>query len=228
MRKIAIVQSNYIPWKGYFDLIAAVDEFVLYDDVQYTKNDWRNRNKIKTPNGVAWLTIPVGEHIHRQIRDVSPSNSLWQEKHWKSLCTNYARATYFHEIASLLEPLYLGKTHSNLSLLNQEFIEVICRYLGIQTRLSHSWDFDYVDGRVERLIRICRQAGASDYISGPAAQSYLDETEFANAQIKVNWFDYSGYPSYPQCWGVFEPAVSILDLLFNCGPNSGKFMKHTS
>lgn len=226
MKKIAILQSNYIPWKGYFDLIAAVDEFVFYDDVQFTKNDWRNRNKIKTPQGIAWLTIPVGDHIHREIREVSPSNSLWQEKHWKSLCANYARAAYFHDVARWLEPLYLGKTHSNLSALNQEFIVAICDYLGIRTRFSHSWDFQGVEGRVERLIAICRQAEANVYISGPSARCYLSDTEFSEAGIAVDWFDYAGYPEYPQCWGAFEPAISILDLLFNCGPKSGKYMRY--
>jgi hypothetical protein len=226
MKKIAILQSNYIPWKGYFDLIAAVDEFIFYDDVQFTKNDWRNRNKIKTPQGVAWLTIPVGEHIHREIRDVCPSNNLWQEKHWKSLCSNYSRTAYFREVGSWLEPLYLGKTHLNLSALNREFIVSICNYLGIQTHFGNSWDFETAEGRVERLVSICRQAGASHYVTGPAARSYLSESDFSKAHIKVNWFDYSGYPAYPQCWGTFEPAVTILDLLFNCGPNAGRYMKY--
>src|SRR5205809_4777610 len=140
MKKVAILQSNYIPWKGYFDLIAAVDEFILYDDVQFTKNDWRNRNKIKTPKGLEWISIPVGQDISRRIRDVELPDHRWQEKHWKTLEANYGRAPHFAEVARLFEPLYLQRNHSHLSALNREFIEVICRYLGLSTRTSKSWD----------------------------------------------------------------------------------------
>ena len=227
MKKIAILQSNYIPWKGYFDLIAAVDEFVLYDDVQFTKNDWRNRNKIKTSHGLEWLSIPVGHNIHRQIREVTPSNHHWQEKHWKSLCHNYSKAPWFKEISEIFEPLYLGTVHKNLSQLNRLFIETICGYLGIRTAITNSWDYDFVSGRVERLIRICHQAGATDYISGPTAQNYIDEASFSNEGIGLTWFNYGDYPVYPQSRGTFEHQVSIIDLLFNCGPDSAKYMKNT-
>jgi hypothetical protein len=226
MKKIAILQSNYIPWKGYFDMIAAVDEFVLYDDVQFTKNDWRNRNKIKTPKGVEWISIPVGQNIGRNIRSVTLPNNSWQIKHWKTLETNYHRAPFFQEVAELLEPLYINHSYAGLSELNRIFIETICRYLNIQTKISNSWDYNLIEGRVDRLADMCVQSGSTSYFSGPAAKNYLDESIFAVRGISVSWFDYSGYPEYPQLWGAFEHGVSILDLLFNCGPHSNRYMKY--
>ncbi|OYX73924.1 MAG: hypothetical protein B7Y95_08060 [Rhizobiales bacterium 32-66-11] len=225
MKKIAISQSNYIPWKGYFDLIAAVDEFVLYDDMQFTKNDWRNRNKIKAPDGLKWLTVPVGQDINRRIRDVTIADPRWQNKHWKALTANYGNARYFNIISPRLSRLYLEYNHINLSDANRLFIEEICEYLSIGTIISSSWDYQLPIGKTERLVSICQQAGAAEYISGPAARSYLDEDLFARNGIKVTWFDYSGYIEYPQLWGAFEHGVSILDLLFNCGQDSRKFMK---
>jgi hypothetical protein len=225
VKKLAIVQSNYIPWKGYFDLIAAVDEFILYDDVQFTKNDWRNRNKIKTPRGLEWLSIPVGQDISRRIRDVELPDRRWQGKHWKTLDANYRRAAHFAEVAAVLEPLYLERSHSRLSALNREFIDVICRYLGISTRITYSWDYELVDGKTDRLVSLAEQAGASEYVSGPSAKHYIDERAFATQGLKLTWFDYAGYPEYPQLWGEFSHEVSILDLLFNCGRDAPRYMR---
>lgn len=228
MKKVAILQSNYIPWKGYFDMIAAVDEFILYDDVQYTKNDWRNRNQIKTPQGVQWLTVPVGQDIGRRIRDVTLAGD-WQEKHWKSLKANYARAPYFAEVATWLEPMYLEKTYSHLSQMNRSFIEAICDYLGIRTAVTSSWDYEPGDdGKTARLVNLCRQAGGSEYISGPSAKDYIEEHAFADAGIRLSWFDYAGYPAYRQMWGTYTHQVSILDLLFNCGKQSPRYMRYVS
>jgi len=225
MKKIAILQSNYIPWKGYFDMIATVDEFILYDDMQFTKNDWRNRNLIKTPGGPQWLSIPVGQNINRCIRDVSIPANGWQEKHWKTLRANYARARYFDEVSSWLKPMYLDEPYRNLSVLNRSLIEAICGYLEVSTLISNSWDYDFGEGKSERLVRLCQQAGAEVYLSGPAARSYLEERFFEEAGIRVEWFDYSDYPVYPQLWGEFIHGVSILDLLFNCGKTSFQYMK---
>ena len=224
MKKLAIVQSNYIPWKGYFDLIAAVDEFVIYDDAQFTKNDWRNRNKIKTPRGIEWISVPVGQAIHRRIRDVELPDRRWQEKHWKTLETNYRRAAHFADVAPVLEPLYLQRSHSHLSALNCEFIEAICRYLGISTTIRNSWDYELTGRRTDRLVALAAQAGASEYVSGPSAKSYIDERAFARCGVKLTWFDYAGYPEYPQLWGTFVHEVSVLDLLFNCGKDAPRYM----
>lgn len=225
-KKVAILQSNYIPWKGYFDLIAAVDEFILYDDVQFTKNDWRNRNLIKTPQGIQWLTVPVGQDINRRIRDVELPTGKWKLKHWKTLENNYRRAPHFEEIAEIMKPLYLVESFTHLSQLNRRFIEALCDYLGIKTVISNSWDYSFEGGKTARLADMCVQAGGAEYISGPAAKDYIEDTVFTGRGIKLTWFDYSGYPEYPQLWGEFTHRVSILDLLFNCGENAPKYMRY--
>ena len=230
MKKVAILQSNYIPWKGYFDMIAAVDEFILYDDMQYTRRDWRNRNQIKTPQGVQWLTVPVlvkGKY-HQKIRDTEIDGSQWAALHWKALSQNYRRAPHFSEIAVWLEPLYLDETYSHLTELNRRFIEAVCSYLRIGTTITHSWDYTLIDGKTERLADLCRQAGGTEYISGPAAKHYVEAQIFENIGIKLTWFDYAGYPEYPQLWGEFTHGVSILDLLFNCGKEAHRFMRYVS
>ncbi len=230
MKKVAIVQSNYIPWKGYFDLIAAVDEFILFDDMQYTRRDWRNRNKIKTPQGAQWLTVPVlvkGKY-HQKIRETEIDGKDWAIAHWKSLTQNYSRAPRFQEIAAWLEPLYLAASYTHISQLNRRFIEAICSYLGIQTQITSSWDYQLTEGRSERLANLCVQAGGTEYISGPAAKDYVDEKVFSDLGIKLTWFDYSGYPAYPQLWGEFTHGVTILDLLFNCGKDSPRYMRYVA
>jgi WbqC-like protein family len=228
IKKIAILQSNYIPWKGYFDMIAAVDEFILYDDMQFTRRDWRNRNQIKTPQGVQWLTVPVqvkGKY-DQKIKDTEIDGMEWALSHWKSLAQNYRRAPYFNEVAAIIEPLYLEQTYTHISQLNRRFIEAICSYLDIKTVIKNSWDYNLLDGKTERLADLCVQAGGSEYISGPAAKDYVVESVFEELDIKLTWFDYSGYSEYPQLWGEFTHGVSILDLLFNCGKDARSYMRH--
>lgn len=226
LKKVAILQSNYIPWKGYFDLIASVDEFILYDEMQFTKNDWRNRNLIKTPAGLKWLSIPVGDAISRTIREVRLPAGNWAEKHRKTLQANYGRAAHYGEIAAWFDPLLERcNDQETLSGLNRALIEAVCSFLHIDTKISNSWDYVLGEGKTERLVNLCRQAGATSYVSGPAARSYLDASQFADAGISVEWHDYGGYPPYPQLWGSFEHGVTVLDLLFNCGASSGSYMK---
>lgn len=227
MKKVAIVQSNYIPWKGYFDLIGAVDEFILYDEMQFTRRDWRNRNLIKTPQGLQWLTVPVRVkgRFTQPICETEILGGDWVKDHLRSLHANYARTPYYEEIVGLLEPVYRGP-HTTISALNRRFIETICGYLGTDTVIANSWDYSAASGRSERLADLCAQAGATTYVSGPAARAYLDEAVFVAKGIAVAWFDYDGYPEYPQLWGAFEHGVSIVDLLFNCGVDASRFMKH--
>lgn len=230
MKKVAIVQSNYIPWKGYFDMIAAVDEFILYDDMQYTRRDWRNRNRIKTPQGLQWLTVPVqvkGKY-HQKIRETEIDGAAWAEAHWKSLLQNYRRAPCFAEIAAWLEPIYCQRSFTQLSQLNRCLIEAVCAYLGIKTKISNSWDYKLIEGKSERLADLCLQAGGGQYISGPAAKGYADEKIFVDNKIELVWFDYAGYPEYSQLWGDFAHGVSILDLLFNCGPDAPRYMRYVA
>jgi len=228
MKKIAIVQSNYIPWKGYFDLISAVDEMIVYDDMQYTRRDWRNRNRIKTPQGVQWLTVPVvskGKYF-QSIRATEIDGSEWALSHWKALELNYRRAPFFREISDWVKPIYINENHTNISDLNRLFITEICKYLNINTLITSSWDYELVDGRTERLANLCAQAGGNEYISGPAARDYIDEEIFMAMGITLSWFEYDDYPAYQQLWGEFIHAVTILDLLFNCGKDAPLYMKH--
>ena len=206
-------------------MIAAVDEFILFDTVQFTKNDWRNRNKIKTPKGVEWLSVPVGQDIHRRICDVKISDSHWATKHIRTLESNYRRAPFFADIATLLSPFYREREFEFLSDLNRNLIECVCGYLGIQTKIRSVAEFEIGDDKTGRLVDLCAQTGANVYVSGPAARTYLDESQFKSAGIVVEWFDYSGYPEYRQMWGEFRHDVSIVDLLFCCGLESSKFMK---
>ena len=227
IKRVAILQSNYIPWKGYFDLIDRVDEFILYDDMQYTRRDWRNRNKIKTPNGLQWLTIPVevkGKYF-QSIKDTKISNKDWQKKHWATITHNYAKAEYFRDYKDIFESLYLGCDETSLSQINYKFIMTINEILNIQTSIKWSSDFDLVDGKTERLLGICKDCKATEYISGPAAQGYLDETLFAGEGIQVAWMNYSGYKEYHQLYPPFEHGVSILDLIFNEGQGARQYMR---
>lgn len=226
MKKIAILQSNYIPWKGYFDLINMVDEFIIYDTVQYTKNDWRNRNKIKTANGLLWLTIPARqEHLNQLIIDTKISDKTWAKKHWKSIVQNYSKSTYFKEYKDIFEELYLTCDEEYLSQINYKFIITINEILGIMTKIRWSSEFELVDGQTERLLKICKDCNADSYLSGPAAKDYFDEDLAKQENIQVEWMDYSGYGEYNQLFPPFEHGVSILDLIFNEGPNATKFMK---
>lgn len=226
-KRIAIVQSNYLPWKGFFDLIASVDEVVLFDDFQYTRRSWRNRNRIKTPQGVKWLTVPVLASPQRSTRisDVRIAASEWTELHLKTLRMAYARAPYFSEIMRMIEEEFSSQRCEMLSELNVSLIKRVCTYLEIRTTIKTHRDYQAVEHRQFRLRDICLAAGASVYVSGPVAKSYLDESVFRSAGIEVEWFDYSNYPEYPQLWGPFIHEVSIVDLLASQGPHSASFLK---
>jgi hypothetical protein len=229
-RKAAILQSNYIPWKGYFDLINQVDEFILYDDVQYTRRDWRNRNVIKTAGGLKWLTIPVevkGKY-HQRIRDTMIADPRWGGQHWGMLLQNYARAPHFGSYREIFESMYLAAKEPSLSLCNRSFLEAVCGILGITTRITWSWEYPLQEGKSERLLGLCRSVGAEVYVSGPAAKDYLDVGLFEAAGVGVEWMDYSGYPEYRQLHPPFEHGVTVLDLLFNEGPAARSFMKSFS
>ena len=220
-KKVAIVQSNYIPWKGYFDLIRSVDEFILYDDAQYTARDWRNRNKIKTAQGVQWLTIPVEVKGKRcqSIRETKISDSKWGAKHWRAIEHAYAKAPFFKMFRGRFEALYLKNDRHLLSEINFMFLKEICQILSIKTKIRFSSDYR-VDAKAEKtqkLADLCRQAAATHYISGPTAKDYLEIGPFNKENIEVSFFDYSGYPEYAQLFGPFVHEVSVLDLIFNTG-----------
>ncbi len=226
MKKVAILQSNYIPWKGYFDIIGSVDAFVLYDDMQYTKNDWRNRNKIKTQNGLQWLSIPVRqESLHQKINETKITDPKWNINHWRSISQSYAKAPHFKAYKERFEALFLEAKSEYISDINRHFIEAINAMLGITTTLYDSREFVLAEGKSERLLALCQELGATTYLSGPAARDYLDEKIFTEAGMNVEWMDYSGYREYHQLFPPFEHGVSVIDLILNEGENAKNFLK---
>lgn len=221
MKKLVVLQSNYIPWKGYFDLIHDADEFIFYDDLQFTKNDWRNRNKIKTAQGTRWISIPVGTSANRLICDVVLEDPQWQRSHWDSLLQQYKKTPYFKLYRSLFEEIYLNKQWTNLSELNQYLIKKISRdVLQIKTQFKDSREFKLAGQKLERLLDLITQSKATQYISGPAAKEYIEPQKFEAIGVELVWKDYSNYPEYPQEHPPFEHGVSILDLIFNVGPDA--------
>ena len=228
MKRIAILQSNYIPWKGYFDIIKAVDEFVIYDEAQYTRRDWRNRNLIKTKNGLLWLTIPVKVKYKdmQKIIETRITDNYWEEKHFESIRHNYKKAPFFESYAVIFEKVYTECAKINLlSYVNRLFIQTVCDILDIKTRITDTSSYEFYGTASEKIVGICKQAGADTYLTGPAAKRYLDITVFNAAGIKINWADYSDYPEYKQLFPPFEHRVSILDLIFNEGFDSLSYMK---
>ena len=225
-KRVAILQSNYIPWKGYFDLINMVDLFVFHDDLQYTKGDWRNRNLIKTPKGVQWLTIPCGTNEHRLICEVGLTDHAWQAKHWALIKANYERAEHFKQYRPFFEEIYLGAKWRNLSDMNQAVVMGISReLLGIKTEFEDSRKYSLAQRKAERVKEILLKCGADEYLSGPAAKDYLAEEFLADEGIRLEWMDYQGYPEYPQLYPPFTHQVSIIDLVFNTGEQAVNFMK---
>jgi hypothetical protein len=226
-KRVVVLQSNYLPWKGYFDLIRQSDLLVFYDDTQYTKNDWRNRNRIKTRHGVQWLTIPCGpHHMHKLIQEVRPVGYEWQRSHWDRLRFHYGASPYFRIYRPFFESFYLSRTWTNLSELNQYLILAICReFLHIDTPMMRSTDFPLEGVKEERLVSLLRKVGATTYLSGPTGRQFLQMEPFSQAGIRVEWMDYSGYPSYRQLFPPFVHEVSIVDLLFNEGESAIQFLE---
>jgi hypothetical protein len=224
--RVAILQPSYLPWLGYFDQIYRADTFVFYDDVQYDKHGWRNRNKIKTPQGWQWLTVPVltkgrfGKLIYEMEID---NHAPWAEKHLKSIQVNYHKSPYYHAYIKYFEKIYL-KEWQYLADLDIELIKLITNLLGMGNKMFiRSMELGVKGDRLERLINICQLFKADNYLTGQAARNYLDEKLFAKAGIKVEYQNYK-HPAYPQLYGDFIPHLSVIDLLFNCGPESLKIL----
>lgn len=223
--RVGIIQSCFIPWRGYFDFIASVDQFIFLDDVQFTSRDWRNRNRIKTPRGTQWLTVPV-RHSRppRRICDTLIDDAHdWRAKHLGTWQANYARAPYYADVREILAAVP-GPGETTISTLNRCLIRAVCDYLEIATPLGMSADVPAAGNRTERLVNLVRAVGGSSYLSGPSADAYLDKDLFAQAGIRLEYKSYD-YPAYPQLWGDFDGAVSVLDLIANCGPGAAALMR---
>lgn len=221
---VGIIQSNYLPWKGYFELINRVDLFVFHDDLQYTKNDWRNRNRILSSNGPIWLTVPCGSSEKRLICEVEIRDKKWQQKHWNQIRANYSRAHFFSEYSDFFEEVYMGKQWHSLSELNQYLIRKISGFLGVTTTFMDSRELALSERKAERVMEILKKVGATKYLSGPAAKNYLVEDVFSQEGIELEWMDYSGYPEYDQVFDGFTHEVSIIDLLFNTGLDARSYV----
>ncbi len=221
MKTVVILQSNYIPWKGYFDLMHDADEFILLDDRQYTRQDWRNRNQVKAENGPQWLTIPVIGKFGQRIDETVVANRRWASKHWKTLVQLYRSAPHFKTYADEVEALYCSAADEQmLSSVNRLFLEGIGNVLGVNTQLRWSSEFSSAEGKTEMLVSLCRAIDARRYISGPAARGYIETEAFERAGIELSFKNYDGYPEYPQQYPPFTHAVTVLDLLFNVGPDA--------
>lgn len=228
MAKVAIIQSSYIPWRGYFDFIQDVDLFILFDDVQYTIRDWRNRNRIKTKSGLKWLSVPVFHTSRAQLiedTEIDYSQS-WQRSHRDQFRLNYIQTPFCNDALALFDSM-LETKEKTISKLNVQAIKVISQYLNIQTPLLMSSDIGAVGARTDRLIDLLRKVNAKTYVSGPSADAYIDKALFRHHGIRLEYKSYD-YQPYPQLWGEFEGSVTVLDLIANCGPESHKFIRSFS
>jgi WbqC-like protein family len=227
--RICIIQSCYIPWKGFFDLIGQCDEYVMYDSAQYVKRHWHNRNRIKTAGGVEWLTIPViTTGRFEQPIDQVEIEKPWAVKHWRALELAYKRAPFFEQLAPTVKGWYeRADSQTKLTDVNAIFLHGISGLLGLRTRIVGDAAYPSAGVRTERLLGIARAAGAERYLSGPSARAYFDESMFASAGIATEWMSYEGYPEYAQLHGAFEHAVTALDLLFNTGPDAARYLKRS-
>lgn len=225
--RVFISQSNYIPWKGYFRSLIEADQVIFLDDVQFTKRDWRNRNKIKTSNGIKWLTIPVetsGKYFQK-IQDVLISDENWHHKHLNSLHDAYKESPFFDEIYDLLRNHLDLNRSQYLSEVNIGLIKVICEYLGVELSIRMSREFTMLDNPSERLLSICKSLNAEVYMSGSAAKNYLATGLFKEMNIEVQWIDYTGFSEYDQLYPPFVHEVSIIDVLFMLGKQSISMLK---
>jgi hypothetical protein len=225
--RVAILQSCYIPWRGYFDLIGMSDIFVVYDDVQYRKNHWHNRNRIRDAHGTPWLTMPVSlpRGLNTKIEEVN-IDPVSLERHWRTISQCYASAKYFREYAGIIGAMYKeASTLNTLSRVNVYFLKNLVQLLGLKAQFLLSSDLCVDGDKTGRLVSICQSLGADRYLSGPAARSYLDTKRFEAVGIGVEWMDYFDYRPYPQMWPGFEPFTSIIDLIFNTGADARSFMK---
>lgn len=225
MKRIAILQPNYLPWKGVFDLANRVDAFVFLDDVQYTTKDWRNRNRIKGPNGEIWLTVPVvSKNLREQlICDAKIDNSSsWQIKHARAIEHSYAKAPFFDDFRDFIQSIYFENEWANLADLNIQTTMALAKRLGIEVNWFRASDLGQ-DGQKtgEKIIKICKLLACDHFINGPSSREFMNQDLFDMNNITLEYIEYK-YPIYPQLHGEFNHQVSVLDVLFSMGPEAKK------
>jgi hypothetical protein len=225
--RAVVLQSNYLPWKGYFDLIASADVFVVYDSVQYTKNDWRNRNRLMTKNGPIWLTLPVitAGRFGQSIKDAEISDASALSRHWKTIVQTYGNLEGFSDVAGELSDTFNAlSAATKLHDVNVGLLRTVLRLLSIGTEILDDSVFSYsADDPTARLVQICAELGANSYLTGPAGLNYLDIEQFQSRAIAVEVIEYQHYSTYSQFGsGEFEHSVSVIDLLAHQGVDGAR------
>jgi hypothetical protein len=226
MKTLVVLQPGYLPWLGFFDQMRRADTFVYYDDVQYDKHGWRNRNRVKSPAGPHWLTVPVRHHGLGQprIMDVEiDSRAPWARKHVGTLRQFYARAPFLHAYLPELEEL-LERSWARIIDLDVAVVALMARWLKLSPEIHFASALGVAGEQSGRLLALCQHLGATRYLSGSAARDYLDLPLFERHGIEVEWQDYR-HPTYPQQHGEFVPYLSAIDLLLNCGEESQAILK---
>ena len=226
--RLAIVQSCYVPWKGYFDLIRQSDHFIILDDVQYSRGTWRNRNRVKTANGLKWVTIPLrhANTFPALIKDMRIEGDTWNASHYSLIEQAYSASPGWPELRAWLRDVHLQTRSEVLSEVNERLTRSLCAFLGIATPITQSTLYDIrTDNATQRVVDLCRAVGATTYVSGPAARDYIEEERFRAAGIALEYFDYSGYVEYPQPHGPFVHEVSILDAIASLGADARRALE---
>ncbi len=226
-RTVVVVQPSYLPWRGYFDLIRRADTFVFYDDVQYDKHGWRNRNQIKAATGLQWITVPT--HARGNVQDHLPIDSIeidnrsnWRRKHLEAIRHAYRRAPHFESTFALLADGLSNECH-RLADFTIALTVRIAESMGLKPAFVRSSNLHVSGSKSERLIETLRQVGATRYVSGPSARAYIEPHRFVEAGIALEYIDYS-YAAYPQLHGDFAPFVSIVDLLMMTGREAANYL----
>ncbi len=224
---VGIHQPEYLPWIWFFDKVAQSDLFVLLDNVQFEKNYIQNRTKIKTQSGWIWLTVPVlmkgrSEQLIKDVEIVRTEN--WQKKHWRSIFHAYKEAPYFQNYRDFFEEIY-SKEWKHLADLNETIIRYLIQQFGIEAEVMRASQLGVTGKRTDLLLAICKALNATTYLSGVSGKDYLEESKFAEAGIEVRYQEFRQHPVYPQLHGEFIPQMSVVDLLFNCGPSSMEIIR---
>jgi len=226
--RLAILQPSYLPWLGFFDQMHRSDQFVIYDDVQFTRRDWRNRNRIRVREGSAWLTVPViqkNKYEQSLLETKIDNTTLWKRKHLEAIRCHYSKTPYFELYFPWCEQIYSNDWKFLLDL-SLETIHYLKGQLKIDTPLVRSSELETPGNKTERLIAICKQLGATHYLSGDSARKYISSREFSEQSIDLEYQVYQ-HPQYAQRYEGFVPFLSTIDLLFNCGDKSLDILKQT-
>lgn len=226
--RVAIIQSSYVPWKGYFDIIRGVDRFILLDDVQYSRGDWRNRNRIKTAQGLKWISIPLRHSgtFPELIQHMRVSDPRWHRSHASLIEQAYKGAPGWPVLRTWLREHLQTVESESLSEINEALLRSLCGLLRIDTPIVQSTIYGVrEEDPTARVVALCKAAGAATYVSGPSASAYIDTARFEQAGIALEYFDYSGYPEYPQPHGPFVHGVSIIDTIACLGADAWQALR---